>query len=170
MASLTPAKVATPRRLTQVPHPQRLDRSNDGQDHTVLPYARLACRHRVRRRCARCHRNTGETNLTAPLVDTKPRAHGEQSALPALSRPTLSRPPQARLYDHHDTWSPLKGEPGWATHTSKPNFGKAGSFSRRGLTHPQHRSRNETPRAEATRGGAKHRPLARNETAATTGA
>jgi hypothetical protein len=26
-----------------MPHPQELDRSNDGQDHTVLPYARLAC-------------------------------------------------------------------------------------------------------------------------------
>ncbi|MGY3651024.1 hypothetical protein ACVWW2_006315 [Bradyrhizobium sp. LM4.3] len=154
-------KSRTPRRLTRMPHPQRLDRSNDGQDHTVLPYARLACRHRFRRRCARCRRPDDETNLTAPLVGTKPRAHGEQSALPALSRPTLPRPPQARLYDHHDTWSPLKGEPGWATHTPKPNFGKAESFSRRGLTHPRHRSRNETPRAEATRGGAKHRPLAR---------
>ncbi|SDG52882.1 hypothetical protein SAMN05216338_1001619 [Bradyrhizobium sp. Rc2d] len=32
------------RRLTQMPHPPRLDRSNDGQDHTVLPYARFAIR------------------------------------------------------------------------------------------------------------------------------
>jgi hypothetical protein len=31
-----------PRRLTQMPPPQELDRSNDGQDHTVLPYARPA--------------------------------------------------------------------------------------------------------------------------------
>ena len=31
-----------PRRLTQMPPPQELGRSNDGQDHTVLPYARLA--------------------------------------------------------------------------------------------------------------------------------
>nr|GAJ33296.1 hypothetical protein BDOA9_0124920 [Bradyrhizobium sp. DOA9] len=31
-----------PRRLTQMPPPQALDRSNDGQDHTVLPYARPA--------------------------------------------------------------------------------------------------------------------------------
>ncbi|MCK1669826.1 MULTISPECIES: hypothetical protein [unclassified Bradyrhizobium] len=36
-------KSGTPRRLTPMPHPQELDRSNDGQDHTVLPYARLAC-------------------------------------------------------------------------------------------------------------------------------
>ncbi|WP_247349533.1 hypothetical protein, partial [Bradyrhizobium sp. 132] len=62
------------------------------------------------------------------LVGTKFWAHRDQSALPALSRPTLPRPPQARLYDHHDTWSPLKGEPGWATHTSKPNFGKRNLF------------------------------------------
>ena len=32
----------TPRRLTRCRIPQELDRSNDGQDHTVLPYARLA--------------------------------------------------------------------------------------------------------------------------------
>ena len=31
-----------PRRLTRSPPPQELGRSNDGQDHTVLPYARLA--------------------------------------------------------------------------------------------------------------------------------
>ncbi|MGY4330586.1 hypothetical protein ACVWWG_005003 [Bradyrhizobium sp. LB7.2] len=127
-------KSRTPRRLTRMPHPQKLDRSNDGQDHTVLPYARFACRHRFRRRCARCRRPDDETNLTAPLVGTKFWAHGEQSALPALSHPTLSRPPQARLYDHHDTWSPLKGEPGWATHTPKPNFGKAEYFRAGGLT------------------------------------
>ena len=30
-----------PRRLTRMPHPPRLGRSNDGQDHTVLPYARF---------------------------------------------------------------------------------------------------------------------------------
>src|SRR5205085_184599 len=33
-------KSRTSRRLTRMPPPQRLDRSNDGQDHTVLPYAR----------------------------------------------------------------------------------------------------------------------------------
>ena len=33
-------KSPAPRRLTQMPHPPGLDRSNDGQDHTVLPYAR----------------------------------------------------------------------------------------------------------------------------------
>ncbi|MGY4326487.1 hypothetical protein ACVWWG_000901 [Bradyrhizobium sp. LB7.2] len=123
-----------------MPHPQRLDRSNDDQDHTVLPYARLACRYRFRRRCARCRRPDDEPNLTAPLVGTKFWAHGEQSALPALSRPTLSRPPQARLYDHHDTWPPLKGEPGWAIHTPIPNFGKVEYFRAGGLTGERHRA------------------------------
>ena len=35
-------KSPAPRRLTRVPHPPGLDRSDDGQDHTVLPYARPA--------------------------------------------------------------------------------------------------------------------------------
>ena len=39
-----PRKSPAPRRLALMPHPPRLDRSNDGQDHTVLPYARLALR------------------------------------------------------------------------------------------------------------------------------
>ncbi|MGY4368554.1 hypothetical protein ACVW1A_004619 [Bradyrhizobium sp. LB1.3] len=127
-------KSRTQRRLTQVPHPQRLDRSNDGQDHTVLPYARFAAHRIISRRCRHCRKNTGETNLTAPLVDTKPRAHGEQSALPALSRPTLSRPPQARLAKRDDARSPLLVEPGCATHTPFPNFGKAEYFRTGGLT------------------------------------
>src|SRR6266700_3407966 len=38
-----PRKSRTPRRLTRMPPPRKLDRSNDGQDHTVLPYARLTC-------------------------------------------------------------------------------------------------------------------------------
>ena len=37
-----PRNSPAPRRLTRSPPPQELGRSNDGQDHTVLPYARLA--------------------------------------------------------------------------------------------------------------------------------
>ena len=36
--------------------------------------------------------------------------------------------------DRDDFTSPLLGEPGWATHTSKPNFGKAEYFRAHGLT------------------------------------
>jgi hypothetical protein len=32
------------------------------------------------------------------------------------------------------TWSPLKDEPGWATHTTIPNFGKVEYFHADGLT------------------------------------
>ncbi len=37
-----PRNSPAPRRLTRSPPPQELDRSNDGQDHTVLPHARPA--------------------------------------------------------------------------------------------------------------------------------
>src|SRR3954470_577009 len=74
-------------------------------------------------------------SLAAPLVGTKPRAHGEQSALPLASRTrTLPRPPQARLANMTTTRSPPKDEPGWATHTSFPNFGKVEYFREDRLT------------------------------------
>ena len=58
----------TSRRLTRLPPPQELDRSNDGQDHTVLPYARPAISPQFSRPCRRSRKLTDETNLTAPLV------------------------------------------------------------------------------------------------------
>jgi hypothetical protein len=61
----------------------RLDRSNDGQDHTVLPYALSA---------ARPHAVTDSQGLPA---------------LPAPLMPTLPRPPQARLAIKTTTRSPL---------------------------------------------------------------
>jgi hypothetical protein len=48
--------------------------------------------------------------------------------------PTLPRPPQAQLAKHDDTRSPLKTEPGWATNTTFPNFGKVEYFQADGLT------------------------------------
>src|SRR4051794_25816618 len=65
--------------------PRKLDRSNDGQDHTVLPYAHSPFRRRVRPPRARGDRNTDETNLTAPLVRTWPRAHRDYPPCPHLS-------------------------------------------------------------------------------------
>jgi hypothetical protein len=62
-----------PRRLTRLPPPQGLDRSNDGQDHTVLPYARFAISPQFSRPCRRSRKLTGETNLTAPFVRAKPQ-------------------------------------------------------------------------------------------------
>src|SRR4051794_10454371 len=51
----------TPRRLTRMPHPPGLDRSNDGQDHTVLPYARLAISPQFFQPCRRSRKLTDET-------------------------------------------------------------------------------------------------------------
>ncbi|OSI69395.1 hypothetical protein BSZ21_13605 [Bradyrhizobium canariense] len=47
---------------------------------------------------------------------------------------TLPRPPQARLANMTTTRSPLKDEPGCATHTPFPNFGKVEYFCGGGLT------------------------------------
>jgi len=121
-------------RLGSHTSPQELDRSNDGQDHTVLPYARSPFRRRVRQHRARSHRNTDETNFTAPLVRTRPRAHRDYPPCPHPLLPTLPRPPQARLAYRDDVRSPLKDEPGWATHTPFPNFGKVEYFYADGLT------------------------------------
>ena len=86
------------RRLTQMPHPQELDRSNDGQDHTVLPYARPAISPQFSQPCRRSWKLTGETNLAAPLVCTKPRAHRDYPPCPHLScrRCRVHRKPGSR--------------------------------------------------------------------------
>ena len=87
-----------PRRLTRSPPPQELGRSNDGQDHTVLPYARPAISLQFSQPCRQSRKLTYETSLSAPFVRAMPR--GSRRAIrPALklSRPTLPRPPQVRL-------------------------------------------------------------------------
>ncbi|MBB4371816.1 hypothetical protein GGD63_004617 [Bradyrhizobium sp. cir1] len=82
---------------------------------------------------------TDETSLAAPFVRTRPRAHRDYPPLLAPSVPTLPRPPQARLANKTTTRSPLKDEPGWATHTPFPNFGKVEYFCANGLTRARHR-------------------------------
>ena len=68
-----------PRRLTQMPHPQELDRSNDGQDHTVLPYARPAISPQYSRPCRRSRKLAGETK---PGSAVRPRdAQGSRRAI-----------------------------------------------------------------------------------------
>ncbi|TWB60187.1 hypothetical protein FBZ94_104411 [Bradyrhizobium sacchari] len=74
------------RRLTQLPPPQELDRSNDGQDHTVLPYARPALSPQYSQPRRQSRKLANETNLSAPFVRTRPRAHRGLPALPAPSR------------------------------------------------------------------------------------
>jgi hypothetical protein len=67
--------------------PLTLDRSNDGQDHTVLPYAEFALRQRPAAWCTqppRCQRD----EPSAPFVSTLAIAHGVH--------PALQRTPRAR--------------------------------------------------------------------------
>ncbi|TWA98900.1 hypothetical protein FBZ96_105578 [Bradyrhizobium stylosanthis] len=87
-----------PRRLTRSPPPQELDRSNDGQDHTVLPYARpamFAIGFDDVVHVAANPRRDGPVSAVRPH-----EAWGSRRAIrpaPDHSRPTLPRPPQARL-------------------------------------------------------------------------
>ena len=89
----------------------RLDRSDDGRDHTVLPYARslapqgLPALSTLRETCWRDELHSA----------VRPHAVSDSQGLPALPAPlvpTLPRPPQARLANRDDVRSPLKDEPG----------------------------------------------------------
>ena len=76
-----------PRRLTRSPPPQELGRSNDGQDHTVLPYARLAMfAAKFSSPVDGAEKLLARRTLSAPFVRAMPWAHGEQSAPPSSSR------------------------------------------------------------------------------------
>ena len=72
-------KSPAPRRLTRLPHSQGLDRSNDGQDHTVLPYARPVISPQFSRPCRRSRKLAGETK---PGSAVRPRdAQGSRRAI-----------------------------------------------------------------------------------------
>ena len=103
------------------------------RDHTILPYAMVRQRPRGRRLCAPCRRHDDATNLTAPFVPTRCGLTGDTPALPACSwrRCRVHRSP-AR--DDDEGSSPLTIAPGWRTHTTIPNFGKAEYFVAKGLT------------------------------------
>src|SRR4051812_15723713 len=124
-----------PRRLTQVPHPQKLGRSDDGRDHTVLPYARLACSPHYPPALStlpeECWRD--EPDSAAHLA----RSFGlteSNPPCPRLSRPNAAASTASPAREHDDHRSPLKDEPGWAMHTIFPNFGKVEYFCGEGLT------------------------------------
>ena len=76
----------------------RLDRSNDGQDHTVLPYARPAMSPQYSRPCRRSRKLTSETKPDSAVVRTKPRAHRDYPPCPHLScrRCRVHRKPGSR--------------------------------------------------------------------------
>ena len=91
---------------------------------------RIRWRHRGRRHRARAidmlARRTSQRRSSA----RGSRAHRDYPPCPPHLVPTLPRPPQARLAIRDDVRSPLKDEPGWATHTIFPNFGKVEYFAR----------------------------------------
>jgi hypothetical protein len=65
--------------------PRKLDRSNDGQDHTVLPYARPAISPQFFQPCRRSRKLTGETK---PSSAARPHAVAGSQGLPALPAPS----------------------------------------------------------------------------------
>jgi len=85
----------------------RLDRSNDGQDHTVLPYARPAMSPQSSRPCRRSRKLTGETKPSSAVRPHAATGSQGHPALPAPIAPTLPRPPQARLAKLTTARSPL---------------------------------------------------------------
>ena len=101
---------------------QKLDRSNDDQDHTVSPYTGNPASPEasqgmgaVRRlRFAPCSRGSSRPARTSPAL-TPPAS-------------TATQPASVTTYDR-----PFGGL-GWPTHTTNPNFGKVEYFSTRALT------------------------------------
>ena len=71
-----------PRRLTRMPPPQELDRSNDGQDHTVLPYARPAISPQLSR-CRRQRRKLADETKPSSAVRPRAAASSPGTTLPA---------------------------------------------------------------------------------------
>ena len=112
LASLALRKSRTPRRLTRMPPPQELDRSNDGQDHTVLPYARSQRR---------------SSTQSLGLTESNPPC-------PRLSRPTLLRPPQPGPRFERLANRPSSVGRAASIYAANPNFGKVEYFCEKGLT------------------------------------
>ncbi|BAC52152.1 blr6887 [Bradyrhizobium diazoefficiens USDA 110] len=112
---------------------ERLDRSNDGQDHTVLPYAHSP----TATGFSRAVDVAGKMLARRAFSAAHPHAVSGSQGLPALPAPCradAAASTAARLAKRDDTRSPLKVKPGWATHTTNPNFGKVEYFCRGGLT------------------------------------
>ncbi|MEY9133429.1 hypothetical protein ACVIWV_000687 [Bradyrhizobium diazoefficiens] len=105
----------TPRRLTRLSHPQELDRSNDGQDHTVLPYARSA---------VRPHEVLGSRRAIRPAL--------------SLSHTTLPRPPQPGPRFERLANRPSSSGRAGSMYAAIPNFGKVEYFCGEGLTGERH--------------------------------
>ncbi|MEY9757187.1 hypothetical protein ABIE73_004582 [Bradyrhizobium yuanmingense] len=96
-------KSPAPRRLTPMPHSRELDRSNDGQDHTVLPYARPAISPAVFPDTVDSAGNLQtRRNLAAPFVRARPRAHRGLPSLPAPFAPDAAASTASPARDNDD--------------------------------------------------------------------
>jgi hypothetical protein len=106
----------SPRRLTRVRPSQRLDRSNDGQDHTVSPYAGHPASPRgfagFQRRSS-CTVRGAITRFISPCTP-------DPASTPPAS--TATQPAFVTTYDR-----PFGGL-GWPTNTINQNFGKVEYF------------------------------------------
>ena len=101
---------------------QKLDRSNDGQDHTVSPYAGNPASPRG----FAGHGRRSSIAVRAMLTRfISPCTHKPPLTPPAS---TATQPASVTTYDR-----PFGGL-GWPTHTTNPNFGKVEYFSTRALT------------------------------------
>ena len=76
---------------------------------------------------------------TAPLVCTRVSGSQGLPALPAPSRADAAASTASPARDQDDDEIAPPGEPGWTTHTPKPNFGKVEYFCCDGLTERDHR-------------------------------
>ena len=96
----------------------RLDRSNDGQDHTFLPYAAHPASPR------------GFAGLKAPFVRTEQGPHEVHLALVPPSRARRSRVHRTPIHVRYDVRSPLSEDRDGGIYAVIPNFGKARRMGR----------------------------------------
>ena len=100
-----PRNSPAPRRLTRMPHTQELDRSDDGQDHTVLPYAFSV---------ARPYAASGSRRAIRPALN--------------ISHTTLPRPPQPGPRFERLANRPSSSGRAVSMYAAIPNFGKVEYF------------------------------------------
>ena len=104
----------------------RLDRSNDGQDHTVLPYAAHPASPR------------GFAGLRRRSSARSPRAHRDYPPCPHPLVPTLPRPPQPGPRFERLANRPSSSGRAGSIYAANPNFGKVEYFCGEGLTRRRH--------------------------------
>ena len=110
----------------------RFGRSNDGQDHPVLPYAAARMSPQGFPARARGRKNVGETDLQRR---SSARGFGltGSAALPAPLAPTLPRPPHPNPRVVTIAIRP-SDRAGWPKHAIIPNSCKANYFETKALT------------------------------------